>query len=339
MLPLSAPVNQPAKWGRQFQDLAAEAGRMYARVLRRYDELLHRVAGGELRPEEVQKQYHEYLQEQTATSTRELVELSVGLLAGLLHVEAKYREALLEGLLPPDGPVPPPPSPESIDLTNWFQALASYATEQSARGMARHQQAVERIASGEITPAQIQEQGRRYLETHAPQFLDEVMELGLTFVGRLQQSSANLSEGLYDRVLGPEAGEPLPPEPPLIVDFHGRAGSVVAKEIVVENTRAEAADVVCRVSEFTARTGGPSFASGLEIVPARFTLAPGEARDVRLSLPLDRELFLPGVDCFGILRISGAGEREMVVQLIAHPEPQASPRSPRPSPAKKKKTR
>ncbi|HEY0553407.1 MAG TPA: hypothetical protein VGG20_04020 [Thermoanaerobaculia bacterium] len=328
-------MTQPAEWSQRFQELAAEAGQMYTRVLRRYDELLRRVASGELRPEEIQNQFREYLQEQAATSTRELVELSVGLLAGLLHVEAKYREALLDGLLPSDGPVPPPPSPSSIDLTNWFQTLAKYATEQSARGMARHQQFVERVAAGEITSAQMQEQGRRYLEAHAPQFLGEVMDLGLTFVSRLQQSSTNLTEGLYDWVLGPETGTSAP-EPPFIVDLRGRSGSAVTTEIVVENTRAEAANVVCRVSEFTARGGGRSFASGAEVVPARFTVAPGGARDVTLSLPLDRELFTPGADYFAILRISGAGEHEMVVQIIAHPEPLEPPRQSEP---KKRKGR
>ena len=319
-------MTQPADWSRQFQEMAAEAGRMYTQVLGRYDELLRRVSSGELQPEEIQKQFREYLQEQAATSTRELVELSVGLLAGLLYVEAKYREALLEGLLPSDGPLPPPPSPSSIDLTNWFQTLAKYATDQSVRGMAQHQQFVERVAAGEITPAQMQEQGRRYLESHAPQFLGEVMDLGLTFVSRLQQSSTNLAQGLYDHVLGPEADASSAPEPPFIMDLRGPSGSVVTAEIVVENTRTEAADVVCRVSEFTARGGGRSFASGAEVVPGRFTVAPREARDVTISLPLDRESFTPGGDYFAILRISGAGEHEMVVQLIAHPEPLEPPR-------------
>ena len=325
VLRLSTNVTEPAEWGRRFQDLTADASQMYARVLRRYNELLHRVAAGELQPDQIQKQFQDYLQERGTAATRELVELSVDLLAGLLYVQAKYREALLDGLLPADGPLPPPPSPSSIDLTNWFETLAKYATEQSARGMARQQRLVERIASGEITPAQIQEQGRRYLESQAPNFVGDVMDLGLTFVGRLQQSSAAMTEGLYDRVLGPESDESSPPDPPLVVDLRGASGSVVTAQIVVENTRGETADVRCGVSEFTPRAGGRPVQTVAEVVPARFTLGPGEARDVVLSLPLDRPSFTPGTDYFGILRISGTGEHEMVVQLIAHADPSAAP--------------
>jgi hypothetical protein len=313
-------VTQPADWGLRFQELAAEAGQMYARTLRRYNELLDRVARGELRPDDIQRQLHEYFQERATASTRELVELSVGLLAGLLHVEARYRDGLLDGLLPAQGPPPPPPSPSAIDLTNWFQTLATYAAEQSARSMARHQQLVDRVAAGEIPPAVVQEQGRRFLEQHAPEFLGDVMALGLEFVGRLQRSSSSLAAGLYDRVLGPEGHESPRLEPPICVDLRGPSGSSPSATIVVENTRVQPADVLCSASPFASRSGSERFHPALEIVPARFSLAPGEHRDVDIRLTLDQARFAVGVDYVATLSIAGAGERELIVQLLARAE-------------------
>ncbi len=322
-------MTQATDWGLRFQELAADAGQMYARTLRRYNELLDRVARAEVSPQEVERQFREYLQEQAAASTRELVELSVGLLAGLLHVEARYREALLDGLLPAEGAPPPPPSPSSIDVTNWFQALATYAAEQSARGIARHQQLVERVASGEIPPSRVQEQGRRYLERHAPEFLGDVMNLGLTFVGRLQRSSASFADGLYNRVLGAEpAGAPSGPEPPVCVDLRGPSGSVASGGIVVENSRPQPADVVCRASEFARRSGGRRVRAPLEILPSQFTLAPGGQKDVAIRLPLDPEQFETGADYVATLLVSGAGEQDLVVPLIARAEAGAAPPAP-----------
>lgn len=315
-------VAQPADWALRFQALAAEAGELSARSLRRYQALLERVARGELQPDQVQKQFQEYLQAQATSSTRELVESSVGLLAGLLYVEARYREALLEGLLPPDSPIPPPPSPAGADLPTWFQALSAYASEQSARGLARHQMLVERVSAGQIPAAQVQEHGRRYLETHAPGLLADVMDLGLGFVGRLQQSSSTFTDGLYDRVLGPDdRGSAAAPEPPVCVDLRGPSGSVASADMVVENTRAEPAEVVCRTSEFAARAFGRRVRAALAVEPSRFTLAPGEQREVRLDLPLDPALFAPGADYVATLQIAGAGERELIVQLLAHAQP------------------
>jgi hypothetical protein len=313
-------VSQPSDWGLRFQELAAEAGRLYARTLRRYNEVLARVARGELQPDDVQRQFREYLEERATVSTRELVELSVGLLAGLLHVEARYRDGLLDGLLPAQGPPPPPPSPSSIDLTNWFQTLATYAAEQSSRSMARHQQLVDRVAAGEISPALVQEQGRRFLEEHAPEFLGDVMTLGLTFVSQLQQSSSALSDGLYDRVLGPDMDRATRPEPPICVDLRGPSGSLQSAGVVVENTRLQSADVVCTASEFAPRSGGQRFRPALEIAPSRFRLAPGEHRDVDIRLPLDPAQFAMGTDYVATLSIEGAGERPLIVQLIARAE-------------------
>lgn len=312
-------MSSPADWGARFQAITAEAGQVSARALRRYQELLDRVARGELSPDDVQRQFREYLQEQTASSSRELVELSVGLLAGLLYVEAVYREKLLEELLPGGSPVPPPPSPSNFELVNWFQALSAYAAEQSARAMSRHQMLVDRVASGEITAAQVHEHGRRYLEQHSPAFLGEVMNLGLNFVEGLQRSSARVTEGLYDRVLGrdPSSSEP---EPPILVELRAAPGETATATIVVENTKTVAADVECRASDFAARAFGRRFKAPLDITPARFTLAPGEQRDVALQLPLDPDLFAADADYVATLRISGAGESDLIVHLMARAE-------------------
>ena len=260
---------------------------MSAWSLRRYQHLLERVSRGELKPDEIQKQFRDYLQEQAGATTREAVELSVGLLAGLLYAEAKYREAMLDGLLPPADTVPPPPSPSGIDLTNWFQALATYAAEQSARGTARHQQLVERVASGAVSAARVQEHTQQYLQTHAPEFLAEVMDLGLTCVGNLQRSSSTLAAGLYDRVLGPDDHRPSGPEPPIVLELRGPSGSLVSSTVVVENTRPETADITCRVSEFTARAFGRRFRAPIAIDPPRFSVASGGPQGVALRLTLE----------------------------------------------------
>jgi len=313
-------MSDPATWGLKFQDLASEASRTYARGLKRYAELLNRVGRGELQPEGVQRQYNEYFQEQATASTRELVESSVGLLVGLLHIEARYRDAMLDGLVPAAAPPPPPPAPASLDVNTWFQALSTYAAEQSARGIARHQQLVERLATGQITSAQVQEHGRRYLESESPKFLSDVMDLGLGFVSRLQRSSASLTDGLYSRVLGPEPSSARPPDPPLCVNLRGPSGSVAAACIVVENARDTATHVDCQVSQFVSLSTADRFDAPIEITPARFALARGEQHDLDIRLPLDPARFAAGAEYAATLLISGAGERELLVQLIARAE-------------------
>lgn len=317
MLPLSTSAPQQ-DWTRRFLELAADAGRGYDRVLRRYNELLTRVADGELSPENVQSEFRTYLQEQSASSTRELIEASVGLLAGLVYIEARHREAMLDDLLPHEGIVPPPPSPSSVDVANWFETLSKYASEQSARAIARQQRLMERISSGEISVDRINDQSKRYLAESAPHFMNDVVELGMQFAGRMQRSSTTFAEGLYDRILGAETSMRAEVAP--ILDLRGASGDGVTAALVVENTRLVPADVICSMSDFVSRSTGETVSAG-DVFPSRFALAPGEARDVSVHLSLSPESFAPATDYFGMLRIAGAGERETIVQLIAHATP------------------
>jgi hypothetical protein len=318
-----------AEWGLRYQELTAEAGQAYARALGRYQELLDRVADGQLTPADVQKKLLESYQQQSGAATRDLVALSVGLVAGLIDTEARYREALLDGLLPPDGPRTPPPSPDGLDASNWFHVLAAYASQQSARAAGRQQALIDRVASGAVSTAEVRERARRFVEAQAPAFLNDVMDLGLTFVGRLQRSSAGLAERLYDHVLGPAAQRsshaPPPLEPPTTLELRGPLGAVLTAEVVVENTRAVPADIECRPSDVASRARGTRFRSGLEIVPARFTLAPGEQREVTLRLPLDPAQFAAGSDYVASVGVLRPDEREMIVHLLVHTDAAAAP--------------
>lgn len=295
--------------------MTADAGRSYDRVLRRHRELLSRVADGTLDPEVVQRGFQAYLQQQSTGSTRELVEASVGLLTGLLYTEAKYREAMLDGLLPPDEPIPPPPSPASIDVTNWFQTLANYGSVQSARSVARQQRLVERIASGELSVAQLDRHGRAYVTNQAPKFVAEMVELGLAFARQMQRSSTALAEGLYDDVLGADADGAGGADAALVMDLEGVAGATVVSHIEVENSRDTPADIVCTLSPFVSRDTGRGVVAGV-IEPARCVLPAGTSREIAVRVVLDPAVFAPATDYFAMLRVAGAGDREMIVQLI-----------------------
>jgi hypothetical protein len=317
----AAATSQSAAWGARYQTLTTETAQRYARILARYQELIDRVARGELSAPEVQAQLQRAVEDQASRATRDLVELSVELMSGLFYAEACYREALLDNLLPKAAPVPPPPAAAGLELTSWFQALAMYASQQSARAAGRQQTLIDRLASGELSASVVQEEGRRFVETEAPRFLDEVMNLGLSFVGRLQNSSVDLADALYDRVLGPEAVRETSPEPPITLELEGALGSELRAEIVVENAHPRETAVECRASEMAACTGGERFASGLVISPASFQLAPGAQRDVTLALPLDPARFAPSRDYVTSVHIAGAGERETVIELVVHTRP------------------
>ncbi len=302
-------------WSRRYQELTADAGRSYDRVLRRHRELLTRVADGSLDPGVVQAGVQSYMAQQAGSSTRELIEASVGLLAGLLYTEAKYREVMLDGLLSPEEPIPPPPSPESIDIANWFQTLATYGAEQSARSVARQQQLVERISSGALSVSELEDHGKSFVTAHSPKFVAEVVGLGLAFARQMQRSSAAIAEGLYDGVLGTEADAEDGANAALVMELQGFSGSTVESCVEVENTRDVPSDIECALTSFVSRETGRGVSAGV-VDPARCVLTVGSTREIAVRVTLDPAVFSPGVDHFGMLRVAGAGEREMIVQII-----------------------
>ena len=128
-----------------------------------------------------------------------------------------------------------------------------------------------------------------------------------------------MADGLYDRVLGTDDHDAPRPEPPICVDLRGPSGSIPSAGIVVENTRLQPADVICTASEFAPRTGGARFRPALEIIPARFSLAPGEHRDVDIRLPLDSRRFAIATDYVATLahfrrRSSGSLSRSLIAR-------------------------
>ena len=302
-------------WSRRYQELTADVGRSYDRVLRRHRELLSRVADGSLDPAVVQSGVQSYMAQQAGGSTRELIEASVGLLAGLLYTEARYREVMLEGLLPPDEPIPPPPSPSSIDIGTWFQTLSSYGAVQSARSVKRQQELVERISSGELSVTELKRHGESFVTTQSPKFISEVVELGLAFARQMQRSSASMAEGLYDGVLGsdPEADDGA--DGMLVMELQGILGSTVESQVEVENAREVPADIECTLSPFVSRETGRGVSAGV-VDPARCVLTVGATREIAVRVLLDPEIFTPGVDYFGMLRVTGVGAREMIVQIV-----------------------
>ncbi len=302
-------------WSHRYQELTADVGRSYDRVLRRHRELLSRVADGSLDPGVVQAGVQSYMVQQAGSSTRELIEASVGLLAGLLYTEAKYREVMLEGMLPNDEPIPPPPSPASIDITNWFQTLAQYGAVQSARSVARQQQLVERISAGDLPVGELEQRGKSVVSAQSPKFIAEVVELGLAFARQMQRASAAMAEGLYDDVLGPDPEAAADGDGAMVMELQGIVGSTVTAQVEVENARDLPADIECTLTPFVSRQTGRGVSAGV-VDPARCVLTVGESREIAVRVTLDGDVFVPSVDYFGMLRVTGVGAREMIVQIV-----------------------
>ncbi len=303
-----------------FQEFMEKGRESYVRAFTRAQELLARVYRGELEPQALQVRLAPFLQDLGPEFSRQLGGLSFELFRGLSEVQARYAEDFMRGLLgdgvAPAPSSPPPASADVKDWAQWNQALAGYALEQTKRAQSRYQQLLEKVANGEITPATIQEYSARFATDSGALLSRDSAELNTRFFEGLLRLNQQFTESLFDQ-LNNGSGQPDDPMESLYLDFVGSPGATVSASLIVENTRAESADVCCRISEFrdADRKGSP-FRAPLEVTPTDFRLRPGETRDVSLRLVLEPEVFVPGWNYSGTLLINKNGQG-IVVALAA----------------------
>lgn len=304
-------------WAARLQQLTANATRAYSRSAERYQQLLERVARGDITPAAWQYEVPRVWQQQ-APALQQLSQLNVEFLADLIRLSSKYREGFLDALVPSGEHAPTEDGLPPFDATNWFQVLSGYASDQSRRSMERFQTLLERVARGEIAPADVQEHMQRFLDEQGPELVRDLVDLGFGFLGRVQNAGYAVSDALYDRLLGPEprgGSSPVPPSPR--ITLRGPQGTTVSVSLEIENTRAVAAEVSCTVSEFAPVHAGGSFRALLEVIPPRFVLTPGERRDVHLRLDLEPARFAVDREYVATLFIRGHGEQDLVVEISA----------------------
>jgi hypothetical protein len=189
------------------------------------------------------------------------------------------------------------------ELASVLEELAARSVSDQVRAVQRYRDLLEQVATGQIDAGAVRAQYDRLISEQSTQLARDVGELSLRFY----QSIIDLNRAYLDRLfdqLGMASREPVvdggqsPPvaaEPPSAAELRlrGRVGDTVDASFVVENKRAEPADVVFLLSEFTSAAGEP-FRAALELDPPRFRLEGHEERPVALRLALDAALFTPG---------------------------------------------
>jgi hypothetical protein len=96
---------------------------------------------------------------------------------------------------------------------------------------------------------------------------------------------------------------------PFAVDLTAPSGETASALLSIGNGRPDPAVVRCAPTDVRRADGvGPAFVPKLAVAPGRLRLAAEEARDVRLSLPLDPGVYEPGVTYLGAVRVKRTGE-------------------------------
>lgn len=181
-------------WATSFQAFTSKATSSYESLLGQCQELLEKVARGELAPSSLKERLPQFLQDEGAEFYRRLSALSFELFNGLSELQANSTNEFMCGLLGnsavAESATLSPPTPPTADAapeewTRWYQSVTTFITEQNEGALSRYQVLLEKVADGKLTPASVREFSRKFMNERALVLSRDAGEMQMRFYEKL----------------------------------------------------------------------------------------------------------------------------------------------------------
>ena len=283
-----------------------------ARTLELYQEVMDCIARNELAPTVLQDMLGPFVQARGNDYTSRLAEISMRFFSGMVQIGTAYSDELVELAMP--GSAEPPlqlPQFDTTDPIRWFQQLNDYANHLNARAVKAYQSLIERAATGEMTPARLQEASSDYLERRLPEHMRRLGALYFDVLYGLGDLRSSYEEEFLTGVLASLQGKE-----PFVLNLTAPLGEEATATLALSNTKDEPSIIRCRVSDVRRVDGvDPAFAPKITISPESLQLQPGEEASLTLTLRLEVGDYMPDVLYVGTLEITSHGEPSFEVPL------------------------
>jgi len=312
---VSSIISTP-EWTLQYQQYLAQAAKNAAAIRDLYREVIDRIADGELSPRALDEALPPFMQGNGAALANDLADISVRYLARLIDTGSEFAYELVERLLPgavvrPDVPLP------RLDATDWSAAigrLAEYANRHSIAQFEMMQSVMQRVAAGDLTPAELQAGSAEFTNDRAAVGVLESVQFYFDLLRGLDEVSSDFALRYLRSVLGDDRHDAFG------LSLRGAIGGVVVVRLAVTNTQIADATVRCVLTDLRRADGvGPAFVPDATITPERFVLEPGQERVVTLSMLLTREQFEPDRLYVGTLHVMAPAETLMSAPVEVQP--------------------
>jgi len=244
-------------WTTSFQTLTSKAQSSYRNVVGQWQELLLKVARGELAPSALEDRPPKFLQEEGAEFYRRLSALSFELFNGLSDIQANTMDEFMRGLLGNSAaaessrlspPAPPAADAAPDEWTRWYQGLTAFLTEQNESALNRYRVLLEKVADGKLTPANVQEFSRKFMNERALVLTHDAGEMQMRFYEKLLQLNQEFVASLFAGLVR-QGTEPIDDsEQPLQIDYVEARSPAAAVGARAENKGLQAVDTTGRIS-------------------------------------------------------------------------------------------
>ncbi len=324
----SRPVGPSDAWSASYARYVAASGERSARTAEVTRQVLRRIARGELSPTLLESAHSAYLTPGLSHSADRLADATTQFLTGLVEAGNRYSWELVDSVVP--GAVPAPeddvaPRFERGDWSTWFERLTRYTAERNAELTAMLRTVMERVASGELSPADAHTASEEFHRERLPSAVDRVVELFVTLLDRLDEANADYTTRFLESVLG--LARPREPVGDTL-DLVAPLGTTARGRFAVAHEGSEPSSVRSVLGDVRRSDGvGPAFEVDATVAPDGFVLAAGTEEVLTVTVALSADRFEVGPEYEGTLSVLSPTttlvELPLRMRAVHPPEPPA----------------
>jgi hypothetical protein len=301
-----------ADWSTSYSQYLARSAALSARTLTLYQLALERVSQGTLPPTIFQDYFPTFALTHGAEFSNRFAEVGSRFLGDLVRLGSSLAQQGADAAAPQPEPVPP-----QFDASNparWYEQIGEYAGQLNARAVKAYREQLDRVATGQTTPSEVQQETTQKMADQLPGTLQLMTRLYFDLLNGLNDVRSAYEETYFRGLLGTaRSGDG---ETAVTLTLAGAVGTTAAASLSVTNTVGQPTRVRHRVADVRRVDGaGPSLIPAVSFAPDALDLAPDEEGTLTISLQLDPEQYDAGVPYAGALYLIGGSEVPLQVQL------------------------
>lgn len=323
------PETNSADWSTSYSQYLTRSAALSARTLNLYQLSLERISQGKLPPTIFQDHFPAFAAAHSAEFSKRLSAVTSRFLSDLVRLGASFAQQSKSARPEPEIV---PPRFDASNSSRWYQELAEYAGQLNARAVKAYRAQLERVAAGEATPSEVQQEAKEQMTRDLPGFMESMTHAYFEFLNGLSDVRSAFEDTYFQGLLS--AAKHDGSDAPISLTLAGPLGTTAWASLAVTNATGQPSRILHQVFDVRRVDGvGPSLMPELAFTPKTFELAPEEEGTLSLSLQLDPASYDADALYAGKLHLAGGSEVPLEVELrilatsgAAHP-----PNSPHPA--------
>jgi hypothetical protein len=300
-----------ADWSTSYSQYLARSAALTARTLNLYQLTLEGISQGRLPPTVFQDRFPAFAAAYAAEFSKQLSTVASRFLSELVRLGASFPKQ------PNSAPQEPEIVPPRFDESNparWYEELAEYMGKLSSRALKAYRSQLDRVAAGEMTPSEVQEDATERMSQQLPEYMQSMTRVYFDFLNGLNDIRSEYEETYFQGLLASVKQENS--EPPAILTLAGPPGSTVTASLSVTNTSGQRAPISHQLFDVRRVDGiGPSLIPEIIFAPETLELEPDKEGTLRLYLQLDPARYDAEALYTGKLHLAGASEIPLELEL------------------------